>query len=183
MSKGVQIAGSATLIALLLGWYGYGQIEGEAAFTYYATLEEFQAQAGGSGRASRVHGYVANGSIERDVDALQVRFEVQNEPPHAGGAGGSVLPVVFASLETPDLFKDGAEVVVEGRMRSDASGSRFHADKVMAKCPSKFEGMDPSLETTTSRNEDGDWNSIRMDSRNGGGPLEGTSPRETAAFN
>jgi cytochrome c-type biogenesis protein CcmE len=34
------------------------------------------------------------------------------------------------------MFKDGAEVVVEGRL--DAQ-SVFLADNVMAKCPSKFE--------------------------------------------
>lgn len=54
-----------------------------------------------------------------------------------------MLPVVFASLETPDLFKDGAEVVVEGRMLAASDGTRFHADKVLAKCPSKFEGTEP----------------------------------------
>jgi cytochrome c-type biogenesis protein CcmE len=144
MSKGVQIAGTATVIALLLGWYAYDQLEGEGSFQYYASLAEFQATATEPGRAARVHGYVANGSIERDVEAKQVRFRVQNEPPHKGGATGELLPVVFASLETPDLFKDGAEVVVEGRMLAATGGNQFHADKVLAKCPSKFEGMDPS---------------------------------------
>ncbi len=143
MSKGVQIAGTATVIALLLGWYAYGQLEGEGSFTYYESLAEFQAAAE-PGRAARVHGYVANGSIERDVPNKQVRFRVQNDPPHAGGEAGPLLPVVFTSLETPDLFKDGAEVVVEGRMLAASNGGHFHADKVMAKCPSKFEGMDPS---------------------------------------
>ena len=48
--------------------------------------------------------------------------------------------MVYASLETPDLFKDGAEVVVEGRLGDDGT---FLASNVMAKCPSKFEGEDP----------------------------------------
>jgi cytochrome c-type biogenesis protein CcmE len=43
--------------------------------------------------------------------------------------------VVYASLEVPDLFKDGAEVVVEGEPGAEA----FHATNVLAKCPSKFE--------------------------------------------
>ena len=144
MSKGVQIAGTATVIALLLGWYAWGQLEGEGSFTYYESLAEFQAAATEPGKAARVHGYVANGSIERDVAAKVVRVRVQNEPPHAGGEPGALLPVVFSSLETPDLFKDGAEVVVEGRMLAATSGGQFQADKVLAKCPSKFEGMDPS---------------------------------------
>ncbi|MGH0031005.1 MAG: cytochrome c maturation protein CcmE [Myxococcota bacterium] len=143
MSKGVQIAGGATLIALLLGWYAVTQLEAGASFTYYQTLTEFQDRAT-PGDHARVHGYVAEGSIDRDVEARAVRFAVQNDPPHAGGPPGAVLPVVFNSLETPDLFKDGAEVVVEGQFRTADAGATFHADKVMAKCPSKFEGMDPA---------------------------------------
>ena len=87
---------------------------------------------------SRVHGYVLPGSIERDVPQLRVSFAVQNEPPHAGGPPGPTLAVMFSSLETPDLFKDGAEVVVEGQLVRSSGQPVFHADKVMAKCPSKF---------------------------------------------
>ena len=139
MSKGVQIACGATLVALLLGWYAASNLEAGASFAYFKTLAEFEASRSELiGQHARVHGYVALGSIQRDVAGKQVRFHVQNAPPHAGGARGQPLSVVFGSLETPDLFKDGAEVVVEGRL-SD-TGEVFHADKVMAKCPSKFEG-------------------------------------------
>ena len=47
--------------------------------------------------------------------------------------------MIYAGLETPDLFKDGAEVVVEGRLT--ATAGTFHATNVLAKCPSKFEGQ------------------------------------------
>jgi cytochrome c-type biogenesis protein CcmE len=140
MSKGVQIAVGATLIAGLFGWYGAANLEAGASFTYYQNLAEFQAATDAhDGAQARVHGYVANDSIRRDVPAKQVRFTVQNDPPHAGGKKGPTLEVVLASLETPDLFKDGAEVVVEGRMVSNGTDVTFIADKVLAKCPSKFE--------------------------------------------
>jgi cytochrome c-type biogenesis protein CcmE len=139
MSKGVQIACGATLVALLLGWYAASNLEAGASFAYFKTLAEFEASRSELiGQHARVHGYVSLGSIQRDVAAKQVRFDVQNAPPHAGGAPDQPLAVVFGSLETPDLFKDGAEVVVEGRLSE--TGDVFHADKVMAKCPSKFEG-------------------------------------------
>ncbi len=141
MSKGFQVAAGATLIALLLGWYAATNLEDGASFAYYQTLEEFVgSRDAASGRHARVHGYVSMGSIERDVPARSVRFAVQNQPPHAGGSPAGALPVLFASLETPDLFKEGAEVVIEGRLSQDAAGARFHADKLFAKCPSKFEG-------------------------------------------
>ena len=134
----MQIALGATLVAVLVGWYAVTNLEGGASFAYFQHLSEFQARSAElAGRDARVHGYVAPGSIERDLPAKQVRFRVVNDPPHAGGAPGVPLEVVFASLETPDLFKDGAEVVVEGRLAS--AGGVFHADKVLAKCPSKFE--------------------------------------------
>jgi len=143
MTKGVQIAVGATVIAGLLGWYGATNLDSSPAFTYYKSLEEFQANAGAqSGARSRVHGYVAAKSIHRDVEAMQVHFEVQSTPPHAGGASGSPLSVVLASLETPDLFK-GAEVVVEGHLVAGSGGNIFEADKVLAKCPSKFEATPP----------------------------------------
>jgi cytochrome c-type biogenesis protein CcmE len=146
MSKGVQIAGGASVIALLLGWYAWAQLEDGATFTYYQSLAEFQVAAV-AGDHARVHGYVANGTIERDVAAKRVSFVVQETPPHAGGDGGGTLDVVFASLETPDLFKDGAEVVVEGKLVASGSHHHFEADKLMAKCPSKFEGSesDPKM--------------------------------------
>ena len=149
MSKGVQIAGGATLIALLLSWYAWGQLEPEAAFTYYQSLSEFR-QAASHGEHARVHGYVVEGTISRDVAAKQVRFVVQETPPHAGGPAGNTLDVIFASLETPDMFKGGAEVVVEGRLVAAGSHAHFEADKLLAKCPSKFEGLEGDPKRTAS---------------------------------
>ena len=136
VSKGLQIAFGALLVAGLLGWYAASNLDRIGTFQYYQTLHEFQ-QAGATGEAVRVHGYVAPASIERDVANKRVRFAVVNEPPHKAGADpGPPLTVVYASLETPDMFKEGAEVVVEGRLGADAV---FVADNVLAKCPSKFE--------------------------------------------
>jgi cytochrome c-type biogenesis protein CcmE len=137
LSKGLQIALGALVIAGLLGWYAATNFDRIGTFQYYQTLHEFKA-AGEVGRPVRVHGYVAPGSIERDLEQRRVRFAVVNDPPHAGGVQTDTLPVLYATLETPDMFKDGAEVVVEGRLADDAV---FVADNVLAKCPSKFEAQ------------------------------------------
>jgi cytochrome c-type biogenesis protein CcmE len=148
MGKGAQIAIGATLIALLLGWVARDQLGSGASFRYYETLDAFLEQGDSrAGESARVHGYVALGSIERDLGAMRVRFSVQNQAPHAGGPPGELLSVVFESLETPDLFKEGAEVVVEGSLVDGSSGAVFHADKVMAKCPSKFQPEKPGAGT------------------------------------
>ena len=134
MSKGIQIALGALVVAGLLGWYAATNLESIGTFQYYQSLAEFQA-AGAGGKPVRVHGYVALGSIERDVAKREVRFRVVSDPPHQTASTTS-MPVLYGTLETPDMFQDGAEVVLEGRM---ADGATFVADNVMAKCPSKFE--------------------------------------------
>jgi cytochrome c-type biogenesis protein CcmE len=151
--KGVQIAIGASAIALLLGWYGARQLEGDGlSFQYFQNLEEFHANAPALvGRAARVHGYVSVESIERNLEAQNVRFSVQNAPPHSGAPIGQTLSVVYESLETPDLFQDGAEVVVEGELVMSQGEPIFVANNVLAKCPSKFEAKtgpdaEPSIE-------------------------------------
>ena len=153
MSKGLQIAVGALAIALLLGWYGVSQLGNESlSFQYFQNLDDFHTQTAQMvGRSARVHGYVANDSIERDLEGQRVRFRVQNDPPHAGGPTGTLLTVVYESLETPDLFKDGAEVVVEGQLVRSGPETVFEANNLMAKCPSKFEAelgpaSEPSIE-------------------------------------
>lgn len=150
MSKGLQIALGALVIAGLLGWYGYSQLASEElSFQYFQTLDEFHADAPALiGRQARVHGYVALASIERDVPGGRVRFAVQNAPPHAGGPVGQTLVVDYLSLETPDLFKDGAEVVVEGALERRGAETVFVARNVMAKCPSKFQAQDQAARET-----------------------------------
>ncbi len=140
MTKGIQIAIGATAIAGLLGWYGASNLDRAPAFTYFKSLEEFQANPDAiNGARSRIHGYVAEASIRRDIEAMQVRCQVQNTPAHLGRGTAPPLDVVLESLETPDLFKDGAEVVVEGHLVAGDGGPVFEADKIMANCPSKFE--------------------------------------------
>ena len=146
MSKGAQIAIGAGIVALLLGWFAWTNLREGVAFQYYQSLDEFIAQGAAlEGQALRVHGYVANESIHRNLDAKHVRFTVQNDPPHAGLAAGRTLDVLYLGLDTPDMFKDGAEVVLEGRLQHHDTETVFLADNVMAKCPSKFEGQGQAM--------------------------------------
>jgi cytochrome c-type biogenesis protein CcmE len=134
MSKGVQIALGALLIGGLLFWLGASQGR-EAAFTYFQTLGEFRS-TGVVGEPARVHGFVSLGTIQRDVAGKRVTFRIQEKAPHGGGSPAGALAVEYLSLETPDLFKDGAEVVVEGKLTARGD---FYATNLLAKCPSKFQ--------------------------------------------
>jgi cytochrome c-type biogenesis protein CcmE len=146
MSKGVQIALGATVIAVLLGWYATTSLDGEGAYRYFQTLAELRDAGAVKGHV-RVHGYVAPGSIERDVSGRAIHFSVQSQPPHQVGLELSPLPVVYASLEVSDMFKDGAEVVVEGKLDQSGAAPVFHATNVLAKCPSKFQAQPTPAES------------------------------------
>jgi len=137
VGKGAQILVGATAVALLLGWLAWSGLE-EGTFRYYQSLDEFRTD-GRVDQASRVHGYVSLGSIERDVPAKEIRFRVQGVAPHAGGSAADALPVTFASLEAPALFKDGAEGGVEGRLSAEG---HFHATTVSAKSRSRSEAAE-----------------------------------------
>ena len=61
-------------------------------------------------------------------NSLEYRFNVQSN--------GRVVRASYSGV-VPDTFKDGAEVVLKGRL----SGESFEVERngVMAKCPSKYE--------------------------------------------
>jgi cytochrome c-type biogenesis protein CcmE len=131
MSKGLQIGiAAATVVAGLVALVALGSGD-EGTFSYYENVSAYlaaPAQAPAQ-RGLRVHGFVVAGSIARDVAAGHVDFHIADP-----GAPAS-LPVRYLGLDVPDLFRDGAEVVVEGR----SADGRFVARRVMAKCPSKYE--------------------------------------------
>ena len=140
MSKGAQITLASIAVFVGLGWFVASQTQGEGTFRYYASVGDYLArdaaeQASFSLQGERVHGFVVEGSIFKNLSDGYVDFVVHDE-------GEARLPVRYEGIDIPDLFKDGAEVVVEGRMSETA----FMATKIMAKCPSKYEAeeADPS---------------------------------------
>jgi cytochrome c-type biogenesis protein CcmE len=75
----------------------------------------------------KVAGDVVKGSIDRQ--GRSVRFRIEQK--------GIVVPVNYVGDETlPDTFVDGVQAVVEGKY--DRSGV-FQADKIQAKCASKYQ--------------------------------------------
>ena len=134
MGKGPQILIAAVTVFAGLAWVLSLGASGEGTFSYYENVTAFidtaaQRDANAGRRGQRVHGFVVAGSIDRDLEAGRVSFRIADpESPLS-------LPVRYDGIDVPDLFRDGAEVVVEGR---ETEGT-FLASKVMAKCPSKYE--------------------------------------------
>lgn len=96
---------------------------------YFKTVDEIMPQADAwYGKTLQLHGFVVEGTIQRRPNSFDHRFQVKE--------GDSVVLASYTGL-LPDTFKDGAEVVLKGRLAADG----FHVDRggVTAKCPSKYE--------------------------------------------
>ena len=135
MSKGVQIAIGTLSVFAALAWFISAGTAGEGTFRYYASVADYVAAGDGDSGASlrglRVHGFVQDGSILKNLPEGYVEFTL-------GDGSESILAVRYEGIDVPDLFKDGAEVVVEGHQRDGV----FVADRLMAKCPSKYEARE-----------------------------------------
>lgn len=101
---------------------------------YYMTVDELMAKGDSiQGEGIRVAGKVVPTSIVKGPQLTEVRFNVKDKD------GAQILPVYYNGI-LPDMFKDEADVIVEGRYNSDGV---FHAKTLMTSCPSKYEAEDP----------------------------------------
>lgn len=153
-----QLLAGAAAAVLALAYLMYTALESGAV--YYLTVAELEAKgAAAYEERVRVAGKVLPGSIEREGST--VRFTVVEDPAlgevsrpsllawllpirtSAGVAGASLsgasgprpLRVTYAGV-VPDIFGDGTDVVVEGRL---SPAGVFDASTLLAKCPSRFE--------------------------------------------
>ena len=90
------------------------------------TVDELSKQ-GPTGRNVRVAGTIVGESIVWDARDLRLTFDITDP--------GGVLNVVYHGPR-PDMFRDGAEVVVEGKY---AASGKLEARQLLLKCPSKYE--------------------------------------------
>lgn len=133
----LKMLGVGAALLAVFAWFFMGVLDsGVGVMQYYHTLSEFQsARDAGNVKAGvsslRLNGFVADGSIQRHVEQVSIDFVMTD--------GTASLPVHIDRLDVSDLFKDGANVVVEGRMREDGV---FLADNLLAKCPTKYQAAE-----------------------------------------
>lgn len=78
----------------------------------------------------RVVGWVEEGSVLEHENELVTDFTMRDaDSSHR-------QPMRFRGV-LPDLFRDGQNVTAAGRLGEQGT---FHADELMTKCPSKYEG-------------------------------------------
>ncbi len=113
------------VVVLALAYLVLTAAQGSTA--YYMTVAEVKAQGASAGKV-RVAGEIRGDTIRWDARNLLLSFDVGDE--------SGTLSVVYQGPR-PDMFRDGATVVLEGRL--DGPGP-FKADTLLLKCPSKYEG-------------------------------------------
>ena len=104
---------------------------------YYFTVSELEArEADFVDKRIKLAGKVVPGSIQVDGQTHAVEFRIW-EPTEGTNEGLSTQRAVTYKGVVPDTFKDEADVILEGKTRTDGV---FQAETLLAKCPSKYEG-------------------------------------------
>ncbi|MBI3243592.1 MAG: cytochrome c maturation protein CcmE [Chloroflexi bacterium] len=125
---------------------------------YFLTIQELKDR--GSSLVSqdvRVSGAVVAESIQYDAQKLELRFTVASVPADQKeiDAQGGLAAVLNAAVNDPnaarmdviyngvkpDLMKGEAQAIMDGHV--DENGL-FHADTLLMKCPTRYEGAVPS---------------------------------------
>ena len=123
--KAVKVGVTVLVLGLAFSALLYSTLS--ESLQYYKYVDEVVAAPHEwQGKNLQVHGYVVPGSIGRDPDKLDYRFDLQHN--------GKVIRAYYTGV-VPDNFKDDAEVVLTGRLKGDG----FSATDMTAKCPSKYE--------------------------------------------
>ncbi|MBL8233001.1 MAG: cytochrome c maturation protein CcmE [Bryobacterales bacterium] len=114
-----------TLIIGTLVWLAAGGVS--ETKTYYKTVAELEGMHDAKTKRLRVAGDVEPGSIVRK--GKEVEFVLTQDTKK--------LRVVYEGSDPlPDTFRDRAQAVADGKLGDDGM---FHANRIQAKCASKYE--------------------------------------------
>jgi len=129
-------------IALVLGALGFLLYTGiNANMVYYYHVDEVTPKlASLENEVIKINGKVIDGSIHKN--RLDYSFLIK------GVKESNQVRVAYHGV-VPDTFKDGSDVVVEGKY--DPTAATFHATTLMAKCPTKYEPQQGEKKLTQNR--------------------------------
>lgn len=110
------------------------------ASTYYVTVSELKQEGQSAvGRETTVSGDIIGSSVNWDPSKSMLYFTVKDT------SGNQGMPVVFRGAK-PDDFSNNWPVVVTGTLEKNGS---FQAQKLLVKCPSKYQSK-PQTRTYTA---------------------------------
>jgi cytochrome c-type biogenesis protein CcmE len=115
---------------LLVAFAAFSAQSFNDSLTPYVPYEK--ARASGD-RTVQVAGGLSAGSSRYEESEQALHFTLVDEE------SGEVMPVRYEGLK-PANFEEAVSIVAIGRY--DAAGDVFHADKLLVKCPSKYQGAE-----------------------------------------
>jgi len=137
MTTGRRLALVSVLVACAIIYLAY--LGAAESWQYYLTVDECLRDASlQSGNHLRINGKVADGSLQITADRRQATFTLRGI--HEWLAVTCVGPI-------PDNLAENMDVVVEGRLEDQA---KFHADKVLTRCASKYQSQNSSTSPASS---------------------------------
>ncbi len=113
------------LLILLLGFAGYAAWAFSDSVTPYVSIEEAQRAKG----SVQVKGLL-DPQVTPHQEGEEFVFSLRDED------SGQTMPVRYAGTK-PDRFEEAYHIVAIGRY----SEGVFHAEKLLIKCPSKYENQ------------------------------------------
>ncbi len=117
-----------TIILAVVVWEAFTGFQ--QSKTYYVTVDELVSGKAPSRQHIRVGGVVQPNSIERRGGTVTFRL----------AQDAKAVAVTYVGSDTlPDTFTGGSQAIVDG----DFSGGVFRADKIQAKCTSKYQSAPP----------------------------------------
>lgn len=114
---------------LLVAFAGFALSSFQESLTPYVSYQQAMAAE----RTVQVAGALEQGTSDYDLESENLRFTLRDEQ------SGDLMPVRYAGLK-PANFEDAISIVAIGRW--DAATEEFAADKLLVKCPSKYQGVE-----------------------------------------
>jgi cytochrome c-type biogenesis protein CcmE len=114
---------------LLVAFAGFSMASFNKSLTPYVTYDE----ARGMARTVQIAGALEKGSSAYDGASESLRFTLRDP------ASAQTMRVRYQGLK-PANFEDAISIVAIGRF--DAAAQELHAEKLLVKCPSKYQGLE-----------------------------------------
>ncbi|HEV7515355.1 MAG TPA: cytochrome c maturation protein CcmE [Thermoanaerobaculia bacterium] len=124
-SKGYYVVGSI----LLLGFLGFSLLSFKKTLTPYVSYDEARS----ANRMVQVAGALEKGSSSYHQDNQSLYFNLKDPKTQQG------LRVRYKGVK-PGNFEDAISIVAIGRF--DTATKEFEANKLLVKCPSKYQGAE-----------------------------------------
>lgn len=114
---------------LLVAFAGFAMSSFQESLTPYVSYRQARA----ADRTVQVAGGLEKGSSAYDLGDESLRFTLRED------GSGETLRIRYSGLK-PANFEDAISIVAIGRW--DAASEEFAAEKLLVKCPSKYQGAE-----------------------------------------